>query len=560
MPLSSEQLQSILLSEQYVSEEDIAGYDATKGSFVDFLLGEGIITKNLLGQALGEHFGVPFADLDKQKIDDDVFFKIPEVMAAAQQVAGIARTEEGIKVVLADPTDYELIRMVERRYDEPVIPYLALEDDLEQIMHRYKADIRKAFEETVARLQDDEDVAGERDDVITKIVDLLLEYGYENRASDIHIEPFRKKVTVRFRIDGVLHDVLEIDKVLFEPVLSRIKILSRMRTDEHRSAQDGKLRFNLEDDQVLDVRVSVVPTNTGENIVMRLLSAGGRQFNLANLGMSEEDLVIMREAIANPHGMILVTGPTGSGKSTSLYAVLRILNKREVHIATIEDPVEYDVEGITQIQVNAKTKLTFAQGLRAIVRQDPDIIMVGEIRDEETAGIAVNSALTGHLVLSTLHTNDAATTLPRLSDMGIEPFLVASTVNIIIAQRLVRKICNACRTSYVPDAKQVKQLTTDPTIKSQLKKLGKTTTKSIRLYKGAGCKVCGETGYEGRIGIFELLQMTDEIRELVMRNANADDIKKLAQKQGMTTMVEDGITKVLSGMTTLEEVFRVARD
>lgn len=560
MPLSDEQLQTILLSQQYISEDDIAHFDTASGSFLEFLFQEGIITKNLLGQALSEHFGVPFVNVENQKIDDQIFQTIPEIVARKNLVAGLDRVKDGIKVAVADPTDQEMLGLLEKRYGEPIIPYLALEDDFEFLFRRYKADIRNAFEETVAQLERSA-AKDARDQVITKIVDLLLEYGYENRASDIHVEPFRKSVLVRFRIDGVLHDVLEIDKKFFDPVLSRIKILAKMRTDEHRTAQDGKLRFQLDgEERMLDVRVSVVPTNTGENIVMRLLAANSRQFSLTNLGMLQKDLDIMYRAAENPHGMILVTGPTGSGKSTSLYALLKILNKREVHIATIEDPVEYDVEGITQIQVNTQTGLTFAKGLRAIVRQDPDIIMVGEIRDEETAGIAVNSALTGHLVLSTLHTNDAATALPRLSDMHVEPFLVASTVNVIIAQRLVRNICASCRESYTPDKKELEALFSDDQMKAHLKQLGKSTKKSIRLYKGRGCKVCNDTGYDGRIGIFEILEMSDEIRQMVMKHANADEIKEQGRKQGMTTMMEDGVTKVLSGVTTLAEVLRVARD
>lgn len=334
--------------------------------------------------------------------------------------------------------------------------------------------------------------------------------------------------------------------------------MARMRIDEHRSAQDGKLRFHTDDTHFTDIRISIVPTKYGENVVMRLLSAEGRQYTLGTLGFSGNDLERINAAVDSPHGMILVTGPTGSGKSTTLYGVLKKLNKRNVHIATIEDPVEYDIEGVTQIQVNEQTNLSFANGLRALVRQDPDIIMVGEIRDQETAGIAVNSALTGHLVLSTLHTNDAPTALPRLLDMHVEPFLVASTIEVIIAQRLVRKICPSCIGSYVPDTTEKKKLFRATIVKDLLKKKGYTEKKKMTLYKGSGCKVCNQTGYIGRMGLFEVLAMTETLRALVMQEASADEIRGQAVKEGMTTMLEDGIAKALEGQTTIEEVLRVA--
>lgn len=296
-------------------------------------------------------------------------------------------------------------------------------------------------------------------------------------------------------------------------------------------------------------------------MVMRLLSAMGRQFDLSDLGLLPHDLKKVQRAIGRPHGMILVTGPTGSGKTTTLYAVLKIINTKDVHISTIEDPVEYDIPGVSQIQVNPKTDLTFAKGLRAIVRQDPDIIMVGEIRDKETAGIAVNSALTGHLVLSTLHTNDAATTLPRLLDMKVEPFLVASTVNVAIAQRLVRKICEKCRVSYALTKQEKALLSQEPAVIDSLKRLGHKNLDNITFFKGNGCKVCNKTGYKGRIGIFEVLEMRENIKELILRRAPSNEISKMAiSKNGMTSMLYDGMEKVFTGITTIEEVLRVARE
>jgi len=310
------------------------------------------------------------------------------------------------------------------------------------------------------------------------------------------------------------------------------------------------------DGEKVDVRVSIVPVTEGENVVMRLLSAKSRQYNLADLGLSDKDRAKIESAIEKPHGMILVTGPTGSGKTTTVYAMLKILNTRDVHISTIEDPVEYEIEGTSQIQVNSVTNLTFAKGLRAIVRQDPDIIMVGEIRDEETADIAVNSAMTGHLVLSTLHANDAATTLPRLLDMKIEPFLVASTVNIIIAQRLIRKICEKCRLSYEFSDEEKRMLGAHPHLAAMLEP----KMSGARLYRGKGCQVCANTGFLGRIGIFEILEMSESIKELVARRATSSEIMEAARKEGMISMLEDGVTKVLAGATTLLEVIRATKE
>lgn len=561
--LEQETIKQILLDEHYLDEAALV--EATEymaksgGDFVNALIANDIMTKPLIGQAVAEHFGVRFFDIEKQVIDEELFYLIPELVARSQHVIVVGRHDGVVQIALTNPNDEQLIANIEKRVDGPVQVLFAFDDDIETALLRYKVDLKQAFTDTVEELRGEKD-KDKTEDIITHTVDMLLRYGSQNHASDIHIEPYRKKVNVRFRIDGVLHDVLEIEKALFDPIVSRIKILSRIRTDEHRAAQDGKMRFKLEDDVFMDVRVSLVPTKNGENIVMRLLASAHRRFELEALGMLESDLKKMDEAIKHPHGMILVTGPTGSGKSTTLYAVLKLLNNRDVHIATIEDPIEYDVEGITQIQVNEQTNLTFADGLRAIVRQDPDIIMVGEIRDEETAGIAVNSALTGHLVLSTLHTNDAATTLPRLLDMGIEPFLASSTVNIIVAQRLVRKICSACRVSYAPSKEEKERLKANEAILNYLKTLKKSSLAGVRFYKGGGCKVCAHTGYDGRIGIFELLEMTDQIRELVMQHTDADIIKKEAHSAGMTTLLEDGIAKVMQGVTTIDEVLRVARD
>jgi type II secretory ATPase GspE/PulE/Tfp pilus assembly ATPase PilB-like protein len=388
---------------------------------------------------------------------------------------------------------------------------------------------------------------------MSKIVDLLINYAAEDKASDVHIEPQEKNSLVRFRIDGILHDVLLLPKNLHDQVITRIKILSRLRTDEHFTPQDGKMRISLEEEDI-DIRVSILPVTEGEKAVLRLLSSKFRKFSLVDLGMNEKDLKKVKDAYSRSYGMILSTGPTGSGKTTSIYAILKLLNTREKNITTIEDPAEYRIKGVNQINVNVKTNLTFANGLRSILRQDPNIIFVGEIRDSETAGIAVNASLTGHLVLSTLHTNDAATALPRLIDMNVEPFLVASTVNVIIAQRLVRKICEICKnTRNITPEELLKNL--PPEIIN--KYIEKKTT--ITIYQGAGCKICHMTGYSGRIGVFEVLEITKAIRDLITKRQDADVILQKAIQEGMTTMLDDGLEKVFQGLTTIEEVLRVTK-
>ncbi len=390
---------------------------------------------------------------------------------------------------------------------------------------------------------------------IIKLVDLLIEYAYQARASDIHIDPGEDKVKIRLRIDGVMQSVFAIDKSIQDEIVSRIKVLSDLRIDEHQAPQDGRFKVSLTEKGAklqFDVRVSIMPTYYGENAVLRLLVEQGRSFGFEDIGLSEKDYERIKRAIKRTFGMILVTGPTGSGKTTTLYTILKTLNKPGVSIITIEDPIEYSLEGTNQIQVNAQTELTFANGLRSILRQDPNIIMVGEIRDQETANIAVNAALTGHLLLSTLHTNDSATALPRLLDMKIEPFLIASTVNVVIGQRLVRKICVDCKTKKALTESEAK------TIKNILPNSGDESLK--QLYTGKGCKLCDNTGYLGRIGIYEVLEVTEAIRTAIVQKQSAAEIRKIAMREGMTTILEDGLKKAEQGVTTIEEVLRVMNE
>jgi type IV pilus assembly protein PilB len=388
---------------------------------------------------------------------------------------------------------------------------------------------------------------------IINLLDMLVEKAHGSRVSDIHIDPSPKEIRVRFRIDGVLASIYTFPKSIHGEIISRIKVLSKLRTDEHQATQDGRFRYVFpETGEFVDLRVSIVPTYHGENAVMRLLSDKAEQYTLESLGFSESDRTKITEALKKPSGMILATGPTGSGKTTTLYTLIKMLNSPEVSIITIEDPIEYAVSDIEQIQVNSRSGLTFANGLRSILRQDPNIIMVGEIRDAETASIAVNTALTGHLLLSTLHTNDAATTLPRLLDMGIEEYLVASTVSIAIGQRLVRKICQNCK-AEVPVTEALKESLSGTAF-------GKVIGDGILLYKGKGCEKCNKSGYSGRICINEVLVADDTIREAILRKASSGEIRALAVSRGMTTMLEDGLQKVKKGETTIEEILRVIHE
>ncbi len=381
---------------------------------------------------------------------------------------------------------------------------------------------------------------------IITLVEMILEYAQAARASDVHINPLATTVCVRFRIDGVLEDVLVLPLLSHNEVISRFKILCGLRTDEHQAAQDGRFRLTLKKGTQLDVRVSIAPVYYGENVVLRLLSAETEVFTLSKLGFSQVNQAKIMAALQKPYGMILATGPTGSGKTTTLYTLLQLVKKPGIAIVTIEDPVEYAIDGVNQIQVNPRTGLTFATGLRSMLRQDPNIIMVGEIRDQETAGLAINIALTGHLVFSTLHTNDAATTLPRLLDMKVEPYLIASTVNIAIGQRLLRRLCVHCKTTQSLTALEVDSLRTIVTAARLL--VGTT------IYRSVGCPVCNGTGYHGRIGIYEVLVVTPAVRVAVLEQRTASDLRSLAVLAGMIPLIEDGFLKVLAGATSLEEI------
>ncbi|MFC1701095.1 GspE/PulE family protein [Patescibacteria group bacterium] len=569
MRIPEEKLKKLLVKPGHILEEDFDSIAEqarrTKKDIQDILVEKGFIKDEQLGKLIANEINIPFIHLDKTKIDETAFKLIPELIARSKQIVAFSKDKNKLQVAMADPSDLEVINMISKRTGLNITPYLATKEDIKKAFIRYKESIEEKFKKILLQIKNPSLSKEQKDETMVDMVNTLLRYGHDNKVSDIHIEPHVKKILIRFRIDGVMHDVLKLPKDLFEYILTRIKIMSKMRTDVHMAAQDGRFRFESNEEKI-DVRVSVVPVTKGENIVMRLLSAAIRGYTLANIGLNKKDLDKVQKAIKNPHGMILVTGPTGCGKTTTVYSVLKILNTREIHISSIEDPVEYDVEGVSQIQVNTQTNLTFAKGLRAIVRQDPDIIFVGEIRDEETAEIAINSAMTGHLVLSTLHANDAATTPFRFIDMGIKPFLIAATVNVIIAQRLLRKICTNCRFSYTLEKKDSEKkeqmnekqiIESNPQIRKTFEEKGYKNLLNMRLYKGLGCDVCNHTGYKGRIGIFEVLEMNGVMKDLIVNRASKDEIAKIAKQQGMSTMIENGVEQALNGVTTLEEVARI---
>ncbi len=517
----------------------------------EFLVDKNVISDQNLGALVADLLGVPFVRLSTQPIDDATLAVIPEQVARRQMAVAYGRTDGTVRLAMQDPANLEFIRAIEKKTGLRASVAYATRRDIESTFGRYRKELKVAFTELIDKQIQSAGAAYQPEDLpITKIVDTILAYGYENRASDVHIEPQEKQTVVRFRVDGTLHDVVAIPKRLHELIVARIKILSKLKTDEHRAAQDGKFAFRSEGERV-DVRVSIAPIIEGEKVVMRLLAGKSRQYSLEELGLSPGDMKRVRKAMDRPFGMIVVSGPSGSGKTTTLYAMLKILNEREVNIATIEDPVEYQLTGINQIQVNPETNLTFAEGLKSIVRQDPDIIMVGEIRDQETAAIAANAALTGHLVLSTLHSNDAPTCVPRLLEMKVEPFLMASTLSMIMAQRLVRRICPNCIESYTVHEEDLPD-----TLPKEVRKILFSRKGTAQLYKGHGCGVCGFRGTLGRVGIYETIEVDEAIRDLIMQRASADVVRREAIRRGMTTMFEDGVAKVLAGVTTIDEVLR----
>lgn len=529
---------------------------------------------------------MPYVDLRDRKVQQEVLNVLTRTLAEKYKIVPFGKIGDYLNVAMTNPNDIQSIEYIEKKTGMKVKPYLVSKESMDKVLSQYddytmEVDTVMEDIDKIQVSQDKEEKPKEKDKdaakitqdaPITRALNTILDYAAKSRASDVHIEPREKDIKIRYRIDGILYSTMTLPKHIHSALVSRVKILSLLKIDEHRVPQDGRFDLKVEGREI-DLRISITPIVYGEKIVIRLLDKSGGLITLENLGIAGRAYKIIEAGVKKPHGMILATGPTGSGKSTSLYAILTKLNKPSVNIITIEDPVEYNVDGINQIQVNNAVGLTFASGLRSMLRQDPDVIMVGEIRDKETADLAVQSALTGHTVLSTLHTNSAASTLPRLTDMEIEPFLIASTVNTIIGQRLVRKICENCKEEvtlsvaltdamktalgdFLPSKKSPKKKTEDigydniPFIEDE----------KFKVYKGKGCESCKNTGFWGRIGIYEVFNVTPKIEDLIIARASANDITDAAVSEGMLTMRQDGFLKVLAGITTLEEVVRITTE
>ncbi len=566
-----QELKSILSKQGLITDEQfdnvIKQANRMGQNVGDVLVANGVITYEYLYKIAASHLGVELADLKSRGIDGDVLNLVDEKLSKDRKIILFSKDSDGtINVAMSDPTDLPTIEFLEKKFNTRVRPYLATPSDMNKGFSMYgkeiTEDFKKTIEETVRKSLEASASAKTEEEAATQvpIVDLvgnLLSYAASLGVSDIHWEALEDEVLIRFRVDGILREIVRISKQVYPAIIARIKLLSALKIDEHKKPQDGRFRFNT-GDSLVDIRVSVIPTMHGEKIVLRILSSSQRPLSLSELGMMDDQIKIVERNIKKTYGLALVTGPTGSGKTTTLYSILNMLNRSEVNIVTIEDPIEYNIKYINQIQINPSAGITFASGLRSILRQDPNIIMVGEIRDSETANISVHAALTGHIVLSTLHTNDAPTSVPRLMDMDVEPYLVSAVLNFSIAQRLVRKICVDCIKSYeVPDE-------TRESLKKQLQSEAEDDLKieiPKTLFEGKGCKTCGGTGFKGRVGIFEIMEVTDEIRNIV--NSDELTLSKLVNKAhetGMTTMLEDGIRKASLGVTTIEEVLRVIRD
>ena len=551
-----DKLREIILKSGFVSSKDfdaaVKTSEELSKSLTDVLIYKGVISEDVLGQLVAEYYQVPYIKLANKVIPIEVLSLVPEEAATSFHMVPFAREGDVLSLSMEDPGDLEAREFAKRKTGLQLNIFYATGPDLAQVFGQYKQNIKELFTKIIEEnVQKSETKTGDMaklasDLPVIKTLDTILEYASAERASDIHFEAMERVYLVRFRIDGVLRDILSLPKNIHPAITARIKILAQLKIDEHRIPQDGRFKFKLKD-SIIALRVSILPAFYGENIVLRILPESARPLSLEELGLTSHNLELVKKNIRKPHGMILVTGPTGSGKTTTLYSILNILNTTEVKICTIEDPIEYGISRVNQIQINPAAGLTFAAGLRSLLRHDPDIIMVGEIRDKETAEMAIHSSLTGHLVLSTLHTNDASGTIPRFLDMGAEGFLVASTVNLVVAQRLVRKICTTCIESY----------RLSPDMIAYIKDFFGNVELSQNFYRGKGCPECSHKGYKGRVGIFEVLEVNEEIRELIVKRVSSEVIAVAAKKNGMVPLLADGINKASGGMTSIEEVLRV---
>jgi type IV pilus assembly protein PilB len=649
LKLKTEDLKKMILDNHLVAEsklveiEKIANDQHT--SFQDLLVSKKIVNEKDLVMIYGAAFKIPFIDLSQIEIKKDLLSKLPEKVARRYQAVVFDEKAGNLLLAMADPTDVQAVQFIEKELGYSTKVHIASVSDINNALDLYKegisSEISKVIKESGDEVSIDEsDIKNFSAESVQEIVqeapiaralNIVLEYAVKSRASDIHIEPREGYIQVRFRVDGILLDTMTLPRQILSALTTRIKILSNLRIDEHRVPQDGRIKIKV-GTKTVSIRVSTLPIIDGEKVVMRLLDESNKAPTLEELGYSGMALVGIKRALTKPHGMLLVTGPTGSGKSTTLYSAISMLNSMEVNISTVEDPIEYKIGGVNQTQVNTKTGMTFASGLRALLRQDPDIIMVGEIRDKETAEMGVHAALTGHVVLSTLHTNNAAGCLPRLLDMEVEPFLISSTVNAVIGQRLVRRLCPDCREAFQVSQDQIEEIISsfdldrsflsvtppketvkevqqiistfgektvpapktiaekesildriakDPNIinrslseaekndgvsirekifTTEEQKTSRGHELSLTLYRPKGCKKCGNTGYNGRVGIYEVLEVDEKIGDMIVGRKSTDDIQKVAVENGMVTMAQDGFIKSLIGITTVEEIMRVTRE
>jgi len=585
MHVDAAQLKAFILDAGLVKETDLKAAEETAKKtgkeLRDVMILEGLIQEEELIKLEGYILGIPYVNLAKEKIDPEVLKIIPEPIAKSHNIVSFRKKGQELEVAMIDPDDLVTIDFIKKKANLKILPRLTTPESIKYVLQQYSKTLQAEFgdiiQKEVTGIKSVKESAGEEGSELAsgteelqkvaeelpviRIVDTLLKHAILQRASDIHIEPTEKEVAVRYRIDGVLRSAMILPKQAAQGIVARIKVLSNLKLDEHRLPQDGRFKVEAEEYKY-SARVSILPVFDGEKVVMRLLEEGSRAFSLEQLGFRGDALESFQHNLKKPVGMILVTGPTGSGKTTTLYAAMDILNTPEVNISTVEDPIEYRMPRVNQTQVNPKIGLTFASGLRSLLRQDPNILMVGEIRDQETANLAINAALTGHLVLSTLHTTNASGSLPRLIDMGAEPFLISSTLNLVIAQRLVRKLCEE-KERYKLSSKDVQDLAAYCNTEKVLGILRKEkilkpkeTLEDLTFWKP---KPSAESpdGYKGRVGIYEVLPITESIKELIVSRASSDKVQAQAEQEGMITMVEDGLVKAAQGLTTIEEVLRV---
>lgn len=565
----------------------------------DVVVAAGIVSEKELTEAFAKQIEIPFVDINVKEISRELLHLVPERIARQYNVVVYGMEDDGTKLLaMEDPDDIQAISFLQKQLGTDLKIFIATRTNILQAIDQYRENISSEITQVISAEEEENQEGSDfseddlaEDSPIAQTVNLLVEGAIKAGASDIHIEPRENYVSIRYRVDGILREVNKLPKKVHGALVSRIKILSNLKIDERRAPQDGRFKIVISN-LIYALRVSTLPITDGEKVVMRILNESSKAATLEELGYWGRSLDTVNRAIVQPHGMILVTGPTGSGKSTSLFSVLSLLNNPTVNISTVEDPVEYRIPGANQTQVNPQAGMTFVAGLRALLRQDPNIIMVGEIRDTETAGLAVQAALTGHLVFATLHTNNAATCLPRLLDMGIEPFLIASTVRAVVGQRLVRRLCPNCRESYLPEATIVKKIADSFGIKDasfmkfihelevsaleggigansdaaksaqSTTELSTTETKIIKLWKAHenGCDECNHLGYRGRLGIYEVLGNSNEVQKLIVSNATSETIQNQAIKEGMVIMQMDGFIKALRGQTTIEEILRVTAE